>query len=149
MKNNILFVHVSRTFFLEWEIIETKFVEETKTHILCSITFFLFRKSRLYEMMWKTLLEPERPQMTECQMHSAWWITKATNTHREYIILITFPLQQWRHESQCTLSIHCLSVYCWLCCGIVLLILRVLYSFFYVELCPQQRVPFFFVKHLQ
>ena len=29
---------------------------------------------------------------TEC------WITKATNTHSEYVILTVFPLQQWLHE---------------------------------------------------
>jgi hypothetical protein len=25
-------------------------------------------------------------------------ITKATNAHSEYVILIAFPLQQWLHE---------------------------------------------------
>jgi hypothetical protein len=27
------------------------------------------------------------------------WIPKATNAHSQYIIVITFPLQQWLHES--------------------------------------------------
>jgi len=27
-------------FFLEWEMFQTKRVEEIKTHILCSMTFF-------------------------------------------------------------------------------------------------------------
>jgi hypothetical protein len=26
------------------------------------------------------------------------WITKATNTHSEYVILVAFSLQQWLHE---------------------------------------------------
>jgi hypothetical protein len=26
------------------------------------------------------------------------WITKATDTHSEYIIIIALPLQQWLHE---------------------------------------------------
>jgi len=30
-------------FFLEWEMLQTEFVDKTKTHILCSIIFF-FRK---------------------------------------------------------------------------------------------------------
>jgi hypothetical protein len=30
-------------------------------------------------------------------MHTACWITKATDTHSEYVILIPFPLQQWLH----------------------------------------------------
>jgi hypothetical protein len=29
----------------------------------------------------------------------ACWITKATNTHSQYVILIHFPLQQWLHET--------------------------------------------------
>jgi hypothetical protein len=31
-------------------------------------------------------------------MRLACWITKATNTHSEYVIRIAFPLQQWLHE---------------------------------------------------
>jgi hypothetical protein len=31
-------------------------------------------------------------------MRFAWWITKATDTHSEYVILIAFPRQQWLHE---------------------------------------------------
>ena len=36
--------------------------------------------------------------MTIWRMRIVCWITKATNTHSEYVILITFPLQQWLHE---------------------------------------------------
>jgi len=32
------------------------------------------------------------------RMHIACWITKAANTHAEYVILIAFPLQQCLHE---------------------------------------------------
>ena len=28
----------------------------------------------------------------------AWWITKVTGTHSEYVTLISFTLQQWLHE---------------------------------------------------
>jgi hypothetical protein len=31
-------------------------------------------------------------------MRIACWITKATNTHPKYVILIAFPQQQWLHE---------------------------------------------------
>ena len=31
-------------------------------------------------------------------MRIACWITEATNTHSENVILIAFPLQQWLHE---------------------------------------------------
>jgi hypothetical protein len=32
------------------------------------------------------------------RMRTACWIPKATNTHSEYVIIITFPLQQGLHE---------------------------------------------------
>jgi hypothetical protein len=31
-------------------------------------------------------------------MRIACWITKATDTHSEYLILSAFPLRQWLHE---------------------------------------------------
>jgi len=30
-------------------------------------------------------------------IRNACWITKATDTHSEYVILIAFPLEQWLH----------------------------------------------------
>jgi hypothetical protein len=33
--------------------------------------------------------------MTILRMRIANWITKVTNTHSQYVILITIPLQQW------------------------------------------------------
>jgi hypothetical protein len=42
----------------------------------------------------------------------ACWVTKATDTHPEYAILNTFPLQQWLHERASTLRytyIACLT----------------------------------------
>ena len=46
--------------------------------------------------------------LTEC------WITKATNTHSQYVTLIAFPLRQWLHECASVVHtyIHCLSWYC-------------------------------------
>jgi len=39
--------------FLELEIFQAKFVEKTKTHILCSTKFS--RSRTIYEMMWNIL----------------------------------------------------------------------------------------------
>jgi len=36
--------------------------------------------------MWKNIVQPERPQMTLRRMRTACRITKATDTHSEYII---------------------------------------------------------------
>jgi len=38
-------------------------VEEVKTQILCSITFFFFDNPTVYEKMWKNMVEQDRPQM--------------------------------------------------------------------------------------
>jgi len=41
---------------------QTKVVQEIKTCILCSITFF--QNHAVYEIMWKNIAQPGRPQMT-------------------------------------------------------------------------------------
>jgi len=39
--------------------------------------------------------KPDRPQITiQYDMHFACWITKATDTHLEYVIHIAIPWQQ-------------------------------------------------------
>ena len=50
------------------------------------------------EIMWKKMIEPDRPRMTIWRIRIACWIPKATNTHSEYVTLIAFPLQQWLLE---------------------------------------------------
>jgi len=72
---------------------QTKVVEKIKTHIWCQWLFFSnVEKST------------GRPQMTIWRMRIACWITEATNTHPEYVILISFPLQQWLYERASMLS---------------------------------------------
>jgi hypothetical protein len=61
--------------------------------------------------MWKNIAGRDRLQMTIQRMHIACWITKATNTHSEYVILIAFPQQQWWHQNAsvlCYTHIACL-----------------------------------------
>jgi hypothetical protein len=48
--------------------------------------------------MWKNTAEPGRSYITIWRMRIPFWIPKATNTHSENVILISFPLQQWLHE---------------------------------------------------
>ena len=77
---------------------QAKVVEKIKTHILCSVTFF--RKScRLRDNVGEC---GRTTQTTDdniiLRMHFTWWITKATDTHSEYVILIAFPRQQWLRE---------------------------------------------------
>jgi hypothetical protein len=44
-------------------------------------------------------------------MRSACWVTNATDTHSEYVILIAFPPQQWWREgtSRLRLYVRCLT----------------------------------------
>ena len=48
--------------------------------------------------MWNYVVQPDRPQMTIWRMRCASCITKATNTHSEYVIHIAFPQPQWLRE---------------------------------------------------
>ena len=82
--------------------VSDKSLEDFKTHILCSIVFF-FENRAVYEIMWKNIVEWSRPQMTIWRMSIAYWITKATNTNSEYVILIAVARRQRLHERTLTL----------------------------------------------
>ena len=57
-----------------------------------------FLNLAVYEIMWKNIVEPDRPQITKRHMRVSCWIPKTTNTYLEYVIIIDFPLQQLLHE---------------------------------------------------
>jgi len=116
VETNIHFWSQIGHFFLEWDIFQEKVVEQIKIHILLSTTFF-FRKCAFNEIMWENMVQPDRPQMTIWSMCFTCWITKATNTHSEYAILIAFPRQQWLQEralNLCCTYIACLVIYLFL-----------------------------------
>jgi len=58
---------------------QTKIVEKIETHILCSLNYF--QKSCSLKVMWKNIVEPDRPQITLQLMRIACWLPEATNTH--------------------------------------------------------------------
>jgi hypothetical protein len=74
----------------------TKVVEKF-SKILCTI-IFLVENRTVYEIMWKNIVQPGKPQMTTYRRRIALWVSKTTNTHSEYVKLIAFPLQQWLRE---------------------------------------------------
>jgi len=52
-----------------------------------------FQNHALYEIMWKNVLRAGQAtdgSIIQC-MYFACWITKATDAHSEYVILIAFP----------------------------------------------------------
>jgi hypothetical protein len=106
--------------FFAWGMFKTKVVEKIKTHILCSITFF--RKSCLlrdnvekYGRTWQTT-----HYNIMLRMRFACWITKATDKHSEYVILLLFHGNNgYANAPQCyvymRVYISCLveAYYCW------------------------------------
>jgi hypothetical protein len=76
---------------------QTKVIEKIKTHILCSIIFP--ENSAVYEIMWKKYGRARQATDDNIirRMRFACWITKATDTHSEYVIVNSFP-RQWLRE---------------------------------------------------
>jgi len=71
-----------------------------------------FENCAVFEIMWRNIVEPDRPQMTIWRIGC--WIPKATNTLPEHVIIIAFPPQQWLHERASMFLytyIACLVVY--------------------------------------
>ena len=97
MKSYIFFWSHRAQLFLEWEMLQTKIIEKIKTHILCSITF-LNRKSYRWCDNVEDIVEAGGPQMTILRTRIECWITKATHTHTQYVILTAPALQQCLHE---------------------------------------------------
>jgi len=89
--------------------------EKQNNTFLFSVTFF-FRKSCVCEIMWKNIVELDRPQIIIWRIHIACWIHKATNTHSQYVILIAcfrflWPCIMnvgWRERNQQMQLIRCL-----------------------------------------
>ena len=83
-------------FVSEWEMLQRK-VRKTKTHILCGN--FLPKILRSWDYVGKY---GRSGQVTDDniirRMRIAWRITKATNTHSEYVIITYFPLRQWLQD---------------------------------------------------
>ena len=91
------FMVISCWILLRMRNVSDKFVQKIKTHFV--FNNFFFENRVVYEVMWKYIVERERPRLTIIRrMHIERWITKATDTNSKYVILIAFPLQQWLDE---------------------------------------------------
>jgi len=62
-------------------MLQTKVVEKIKTHLVFSNLFY----RAVYEIMWKNILERDRPQITIWSMRIACWIPKVTNTQTQFV----------------------------------------------------------------
>jgi len=75
---------------------QANFVEETKTHALCSVIPFPSPENRaFYEIMWKNIVRVRQHTDDNIarRMRYACCITD-NNTHLQYVIVIVFPRQQ-------------------------------------------------------
>jgi hypothetical protein len=90
---------------------QTKFIETLKSHILYSIV--LFRNIAFYEIMWKNVVEPDRPQTIIWHTRIACLICKATtHTQNIYYLLIFHCKNRCTNAPQCYVSrTLCLAVH--------------------------------------
>ena len=79
-----------------------------KTHFVFNNFFFFFENRVVYEIMWKNIVESERPHVTIWPVRISRWVPKATNKRAEYVILV-FPLQQLLQERDLMLSSICIA----------------------------------------
>jgi hypothetical protein len=88
---------ISRSFLLIMRNYSDKICRENQNTHFVFINFF-FENRTVYGIMWKNIVERDRPQVTIWRTRIACWITQAKNTHSEYVILIALPRPQWLHE---------------------------------------------------
>jgi hypothetical protein len=73
-----------------------KVVQKIKTRF--HIQYSYPENCAVFELMWRNIVEPDRTQMTIWRMRFACWMTKATDTHSQCVILNAFSLQKWLRE---------------------------------------------------
>jgi hypothetical protein len=71
---------------------QNKFLREIKTHILYSVTIFIFENRTVFEIMWKNVLEPDS-STGDNTAHPHWMLGNQgyIHTNLEYVIINTFP----------------------------------------------------------
>ena len=89
---------LSRSYLLRMRNLSDECCRENQdAHLI----FASFSENRtVCEIMWKNLVKPDRSHDNIIgRMRIACWITKATSTHSEYVILIARQLHQWLCDS--------------------------------------------------
>ena len=62
------------------------------------LNVFFFENRLVYDIIWKNIVGPNRPQMTIERMRIACWIIKATSKHSGYLIINAFSRQRWLRQ---------------------------------------------------
>ena len=82
-------------------ISDKRCTENQKAHFMFNIIFF--RSHVVYEIMWEIWYNQTGHRWS---MRLECCVTKTTNTHSEYVILISFPRQQWLRPVAWMLHVH-------------------------------------------
>jgi hypothetical protein len=105
-EDQLTFLIIIAKLFLVWEISETKLAQQIKTHILCSIIFFS-KILRLWDNV-ENLCRADTLWLILWLMCIACWVTRATNTHSDYVIVIAFPQQElWQARTSMSQDKQC------------------------------------------
>jgi len=95
---SLQFSITSRSIFLIFRnASKTIFRGNQNTHFVFG-EFIFFSKIGAFMTIRENIVEASSPEMTMWRLRVAHWITKATNTHSQYVMLTAFPLQQWSRE---------------------------------------------------
>jgi hypothetical protein len=95
--------YVISLYYFRTRNVSSKGLEQIKTHILSSVTFFFFFENGTVYGTWKNIVLPGTPQITIWRMHFACRIPNATSTLSEYVIYIDFRIQKFlqNNATQC------------------------------------------------
>ena len=96
---------ISRRTLLRMGNVSGKSCGENRNKHFTFQTFFPENRA-VYELMWKNMLQPDRPPMTLGPMRFSCCLRKGTNTHSEYVILIAHP-QKWLRQRAWMLRYTC------------------------------------------
>ena len=98
MNTNIQYWSYLTQFFLEWEMFQSC-RENRNTHFMFNIFFFL-ENFVVYDILWKRIVDPERPHYSTAHAHFKLGTYGYKHTLSEYVIalLLAFPLQQCLHK---------------------------------------------------
>ena len=77
---------ISRSVLTTMRNVSDKIVQKVKTHILCSNPTFFYKNCAVYEIMWKNIIELDRPRRAIWRMRIACDLAKATDTLSEYVM---------------------------------------------------------------
>jgi len=107
-EDEYIFSITTRSILVRMKNISDKIYRDDRDTHLMFRNFF--ENITTYEIMWKNIVEPGRPQITVWCMRISFWIPTARNIHTCFEIFIVFPLQQWLQPAPpyyviCTLSV--------------------------------------------